>query len=108
MPTITADGIYYVDLGPDPTFTLGSFVSIYPEQLAFDDEIRQVGNCSFQISYSAKDWAGATVVTGHDFIGPYRTYYRVRYGNVAIQAGVIVSTKMIKGQDWMSVAGKTW
>lgn len=108
MPTITADGKYYVDLGPDPAFGVGSFISIYPEQLAFDDEIRAVGNCSWQISFSAKDQDGATIITGHDVFGPYRTYYRLRYGNIVIQAGVLVSTNTALGSDFMSCAGKTW
>lgn len=108
MPTIAADGIYYVDLGPDPTFATGTFKSTYPEQLQFDDIIRGVGNCSWQFSFGAKDQDDATVVSGHDFIGPYRTYYRLRYGNVAIQAGPLVSWTTELGTDALSCAGKTW
>lgn len=108
MPTITADGKYYVDMGDDPLFTGGSFVSIYPEQLSFDDQIRGVGNCNFQISFSAKDQDGATVVSGHDVFGPYRTYYRLRYGDIAIQAGVLTSWRTALGDDFMSCACKTW
>jgi hypothetical protein len=108
MPTITADGIYYVDLGSDPTFVGGSFVSAYPEGLQFDDMIKGVGNCSFAISFAAKDQDGATVVSTNDFVGPYRSYYRLRYGDVAIQAGPIVSTNTVLGSDFMGIAGKTW
>jgi hypothetical protein len=108
MPTIAADGIYYIDLGPDYQFSTGSFVSIYPEQLQFDDVIRGVGNCSWQISFSAKDQDGNTVVSGHDIFGPYRTYYRLRYGNITIQAGPLVSWTTELGTDYMSCAGKTW
>ena len=108
MPTISADGKYYIDIGADPLFTGGSFKSTYPEGLQFDDTIKGVGNCSWQYSFSATDQDGGTVVTGHDFIGPYRHYYRLRYGNVVIQAGVLVSTNTILGSDFMSCAGKTW
>jgi len=114
MPTVSADGKYYIDLSADPLFAPGNFVSTYPEQLAFDDQIGNglsnngVGNCSWQYSLSALDQDGGTVVTGHDFIGPYRTYYRLRYGNVVIQAGPTVSWTTILGSDIMSVAGKTW
>ena len=108
MPTITADGTFYVDLGTDPVFSGGSFVSTYPEGLQFDDTIKGVGNCSWQFSFSALDQDGATVVSGHDFIGPYRTYYRLRYGDIAIQAGTLVSAATTLGDDFMSCAGKTW
>ena len=108
MPTISADKTYYVDLGDDPDFTPGSFISMYPEGLTFDDGINAVGNCGFQVSFSAKDQDGSTVVNAHDWIGPYRDYYRLRYGNVAIQAGVVVSTNTILGTDYTSVACKTW
>lgn len=108
MPTVSADGTYYIDLGPDYAFSTGSFISIYPEQLQFDDVIRGVGNCSWQISFAATDQDNNTVVSGHDFIGPYRTYYRLRYGNVAIQAGPLVSWTTELGTDYMSCAGKTW
>lgn len=106
MPTISADGKYWVDLSFDPTF--GSFVATHPENLAFDDEIRGVGNCSWQFSFSALDQDNNPVVSGHDFIGPYRSYFRLRYGDVAIMAGPIVSWTTILGTDYMSVAGKTW
>lgn len=108
MPTIAADGIYYVDLGSDPDFSGGSFISIYPEDLAFDDEIRNIGNISFQISFSAKDQDGNIVISAHDVIGPWRTYFRLRYGNVAIMAGPVVSWNTKLGSDFISVFGKTW
>lgn len=114
MPTVTADNTYYVDLGPDPDFAPGSFKSVYPESLTFDDEIRSVGNCAFQLSYSATDQDGDPAVTAPvgsshvPFIGPYRSYYRLRYGNIAIQAGPIVTTSTKYGDDYMSIAGKTW
>lgn len=108
MPSIDDDNIYYIDLGPDPDFTDGSFISIYPENLTFDEEIRAVGNIAFQISFSAKDQDGNIVVSGHDVIGPYRTYYRLRYGYRAIMAGVITSWSTTLGADFMSVTGKTW
>lgn len=107
MPTITADGIYYVDLGPDSDFTPGSFISCYPEQLTFDDAIRSIGNCAWQITFSALDQDGALVVTP-DFIGPYRSYFRLRYGNAAIMAGTIINVHTKLGDDFMSIAGKTW
>lgn len=108
MPTITADGKYYIDLGTDPTFSGGSFISTYPEQLTFDDEIKAVGNVAWQISFAAKDQDNATIISGHDVFGPYRTFYRLRYGNTAIQAGVLTSTNTILGTDFMSCASKTW
>ena len=114
MPTVTADGIYYVDLGSDPTFADGSFISMYPENLEFDDAIRDAGNISFEISYSATDQDGNIVVTPPPppdyvpFIGPYRSYYRLRCGNIALMAGVITSTSTTLGSDFMTVTGKTW
>lgn len=114
MPTISADNAYHIDLGPDPDFTGGSFVSFKPEQLACDDMVRGVGNCSWQISFSAKDEDNATIVIPPappeyvPFIGPYRDYFRLRYGNVAIVAGPIVSTETKIGDDFVSVSGKTW
>jgi hypothetical protein len=113
MPTISADGIYYVDLGADPDFADGSFISIYPESIQFDDQIGNadqngVGNISFQISFSARDQDGAIVVSDHDFIGPMRSYFRLRYGNIAIMAGPITRVGTMLGSDFMSVTGKTW
>lgn len=108
MPTIAVDGKYYVDLGLDPDFTGGSFISIRPEQLQFDDQIKGVGNCSWQITFSAKDQDDNFIVTGHDVFRPYQTYYRLRYGNVAIQAGPLISWHTRLGDDYMSCAGKTW
>jgi hypothetical protein len=108
MPTISADDTYYVDHSSDPTFAPGNFISLYPEALTFDDMIRGVGNVAYQISFSALDQDGNTVVNGYDFVGPYRSYYRLRYGNIAIMAGVIVSTHLQRGMDFISVAGKTW
>lgn len=111
MPTVTADNTYHIDHSSDPTF--GSFISFHPEELQFDDQIGDgvqdgVGNCSYQISFSQIDEDNNPVVTGHDFIGPMRSYFRLRYGNVVIMAGPIVSTHTGLGDDFMSVAGKTW
>lgn len=108
MPTVIADGVYYVDLGADPDFTPGSFISVYPENCTFDHAIKGIGNISFQLSFSATDQDGNPAVSGLDFIGPYRDYWRLRYGNVAILAGVIVSSHSKKGSDYMDIAGKTW
>jgi hypothetical protein len=99
---------YYIDLSPDPSFSADAFITIHPESLSFDDEIRAVGNCSFQISFSATDIDGSTIISGHDVFGPYRTWSRLRYGNTAIQAGPLVSTNTILGTDFMSCATKTW
>jgi hypothetical protein len=107
MPTVSADGTYWVDISADPTFTPGSFISIYPESLTFDDMISGVGNCAFQVSFSARD-ADDNPIVSHDWVGPYRTYYRLRYGNIVIQAGPIVSANTVKGTDFTSIAGKTW
>lgn len=114
MPTVSADGIYYVDLGDDPLFSSGSFRTVYPENLQFDQEIRQVGNISFELSYSALDQDGNLAVTAPPppdyvpFIGPMRSYYRLRCGDIAIHAGVITKTSTVLGSDFMSITGKTW
>lgn len=114
MPTISADNIYYVDLGSDPDWSAGSFISVYPENPEFDGMIRGAGNLSFEISYSAEDQDGNLVVTDPSppdyvpFIGPYRSYYRLRCGNICIQAGVITQTSTTLGSDFMSITGKTW
>lgn len=106
MPTIEADNTYYIDHSDNDQFT--SFISFQPEALQFDDQIRGSGNVSYQISFSAIDVDGNPIVTGYDFIGPYRTYYRLRYGDICIQAGVITSLNTNLGDDFMSVSGKTW
>jgi len=108
MPTISADNTYYVDLGPDSDFGVGSFVSVFPEDCEFDGMIRGVGNISFQLSYTATDQDGNLSVPSKDFIGPYRSYWRLRYGDVAIMAGVITKTNTKLGTDFMSIFGKTW
>jgi hypothetical protein len=108
MPTISADHTYYVDLGPDSDFTTGSFVSVFPEDCEFDHTIRGIGNISFQLSYTATDQDGALAVPSKDFIGPYRSYWRLRYGDTAIIAGVITKTNTKLVTDFMSVFGKTW
>jgi hypothetical protein len=116
MPSITADGVYYVDLGSDPAFGTGSFVSVYPENCNCDRMIRGVGNITFQLSFSATDQDGNPAVTAPalvgsswvPFIGPYRTYWRLRYGNQMIMAGILTNTSSAKGSDFMSISGKTW
>jgi hypothetical protein len=113
MPTITADGIYYVDLGPDPDFTDGSFISAYPEQATWDDHVGNgdsdgVGNFSCQFTRTARDQDGDLVISAHDFIGPWRSYFRLRYGNDAIMAGPVTNTGIGLNDDFMSVSGKTW
>src|SRR6266404_2244093 len=109
MPTITADHTYYIDHSADPLFTPGSFISFKPENLQWDDMIRGVGNCSYQISFSALDVDGAVIVSGHDFVAPMTSYFRLRYGDIAIMAGPIVSSERASfHDDFMSVAGKTW
>jgi hypothetical protein len=110
MPTVAHDFTYYIDhTSTDPTFTPGSFISFKPENLAWDEQIRGVGNCSYQISFSALDVDGAVIVSGHDFIGPMRSWFRLRYGDVVIMSGPIVSSERTSfHDDFMSVAGKTW
>jgi hypothetical protein len=104
----SADGIYYVDHSDTWDFDDGFYISVYPENCTFDHQIRGVGNISYQISLSAIDADGAPVVTGHDFIAPMRSYWRLRYGNDVILSGVITSCRVKEGDDYMSVAGKTW
>lgn len=114
MPSVTNDGIYYVDLSDDPDFQPGSFKSVYPENCTFDDEIRNIGNVAFQLSYSAEDQDGNQAVPPPSggsqvpFIGPYRSYYRLRYGNAVIHTGIITNTNSHYGDDYVSIAGKTW
>lgn len=114
MPTISNDNTYYVDLGDDPDFGAATFISAYPENCSFSDQIRGVGDIGFQLSYSATDQDGDIVVTSPaspgnvPFIGPYRSYYRLRYGNTIIMSGVITQVGTNLGDDFMSVAGKTW
>jgi hypothetical protein len=84
--------------------------------------IKGVGNIGFQLSFSAVDQDGNPAVTAPvnaatssvarpswvPKYGPYRTYYRLRYGDVAIMAGVITNTSSAKGSDFMTLSGKTW
>jgi len=92
----------------DPDFTDGSYISILPENLSFDHKIRGVGNCSWQVSFSATDLDNNPIVSAHDLFGPWRTYWRLRYGSTAIIAGPITSWNTKRGSDFMSVVGKTW
>jgi hypothetical protein len=114
MPSVTYDNIYYVDLSDDPDFTPGSFASVYPENCSFDDEISAIGNIAFQLSFGAEDQDGNAAVprprggSQVPFIGPYRSYYRLRYGAAVIQTGIIVNTSTHLGDDYVSIAGKTW
>jgi hypothetical protein len=113
MPTVSADNLYHIDHSIDPTFAPGNFLSFKPEELSFNDSIGSgtldgVGDCSYAISFSSKDEDNNLIVSGHDFIGPYRSYFRLRYGNVVIMAGPIVSHHTGLGDDYMTVAGKTW
>lgn len=112
MPTVSADHTYYIDLTDDPGFV--TFTSHKPESLSFDDKIRGPGTCSWQISFSALDQDDAIIVVPvtapsyTPFIGPWRNYFRLRYGNVAIMAGPITDTDTKIGQEFVSVTGKTW
>jgi len=111
MPTVTNDGVYYVDLSDSPLFI--TFTSVYPEGCSFDHMIRGVGNISFQLSYSALDQDGNpavgafTTATG-SWIGPYRSYWRLRYGDQCILAGVITAVNSKLRSDYMNISGKTW
>lgn len=99
---------YFIDHSDDPTFAPGNFVTLFPENLEFDHQIRGEGNVSYQISFSATDVDDNPIVTGHDFIGPWRSYWRLRCGTIAIIAGVITPWNTKLGSDFMSVNGKTW
>jgi hypothetical protein len=84
--------------------------------------IKGVGDISFELSFSATDQDGNPSVTAPVNVadpntarpswvpkyGPYRTYFRLRYGDVAIIAGVITNTSSTKGSDFMTLTGKTW
>jgi len=109
VPTITADNIMYVDLGDDPDFSISNIVSVKPEGLEWGEEVRNAGDISFQLSYSAEDQDNNTIASyGRDFIAPYRSYWRLRFGNIAICAGWITVTSSKLGSDFMSITGKTW
>lgn len=114
MAEIVADNAYHVDLSSDEDFT--TFRTIKPESLDFSDAIRGIGNCSWQISLSAKDEDDNLIISypsdlwpvNRDFLGPYQFYFRLRYGNVEIMTGPIISTKITSGDDFVSIAGKSW
>jgi spore coat protein U-like protein len=110
MPTVSADGVYYVDLSATSDFAV--FQSVYPENCTFDHMVRGVGNITFQLSLSALDQDGNPAVgpfsTLGSWIGPYRNYWRLRYGNSTILGGVITQVQATVRSDYMTVSGKTW
>lgn len=112
------DGVYYLDYmdtpapgrgdAPDPDWSVLPYVCTYPENLAADDSMGGAGNCSWQWSLSANDVEGNPVMTGDTFIGPWRSYWRLRCGNTVIGSGPITGINIKLGDDFMSVAGQTW
>jgi hypothetical protein len=99
------DTDYYVDFFDSSLNTIKSF---RPENWSAELNIRSPDTISLEISFSALDMSGSTIVSSHDFIGPYRHGWLLRYGWVPISAGLITSVETELGSDFMSVGGKDW
>jgi len=99
------DTDYYVDFFDSSLATIKSF---RPENWTAELNIRSPDTISMDISFSALDMSGSTIVSSHDFIGPYRHGWLLRYGWVPISAGLITSVETELGSDFMSVGGKDW
>lgn len=111
-PSISVDGVYYIDYSThadgtlaDPDF--GTYYCALPENLEFDDMIAGTGNCSWEWSLSANDLEDNPIVS-HNFIGPMRSFYRLRCGSDVIVAGPVVGVNSRFSDQFMKVAGKTW
>jgi len=98
------DREYYVDFFDQ---NLDTTISFRPENWTCELNLREPDTISLDITFSALDMSGATIVT-HDFIGPYRNGWLLRQGWVPIQAGLITSVTTQKGSDFMTVGGKSW
>lgn len=96
---------YYIDHFDN---TLSVIHTFHPENLQAVLNISQPHTVTYEISYSALDTTGTTVVFAEDFIGPYRDGWLLRQGFVPIAAGLITSTNGKKGDDFMTVGGKSW
>lgn len=101
-----SDAEYYMDFFD--IFTLEVDVSFRPENWHVELNIREPDTVAVDISFSALDMSGATIVSGHDFIGPWRHGWLLRQGWTPISAGPITSVRTRKGSDFMSVGGKDW
>ncbi len=83
--------------------------SFKPENLRFTLNDEDPSTIAYEISKSAVDLNGDPVVIGNDFISPWDTHWRLRYGpDVTICAGVHNSVKMSYGDNFMSVSGTDW
>jgi hypothetical protein len=81
--------------------------TVRPENLSFtlNDEAPHTMTC--ELSLSAKNTAGADAVS-HDFIGPKRTGFKLRYGTDVIMGGYFESVRGSAGAGFMQIAGTSW
>lgn len=110
--SIAVDGVYYIDYSTNADGTIGDpdFASYYcalPENLEFDDAISGPGNCSWEWTLGAEDMEGNPILS-HNFMGPMRSFFRLRCGNDVIMAGPIVGLNSRYSDQFMKVAAKTW
>lgn len=106
---------YYVDYitdltdaPPNPDFSEASYYCTHPENLQMDDTIGDIGNASWEWSYSALDVEGNPILRESDFIHPWRSWFRVRYGTTVIMAGPVVRTNATIQDQFVKIAGQTW
>lgn len=100
----TDDTEYYIDHFDD---TLTVFQSFRPENFKAVLNVREPDTITYEISFSALDMAGSTIVT-HDFIGPQRTGWLLRQGWTPISAGLHTSHNTKLDDDFMTVGGMDW
>lgn len=112
------DGVYYIDLDHwDDVGLFTDYIVTFPENLTFDDAINGAGNVAFEYSFSALDIEGNQILN-HDgqadpgispyLTGPWWSWYRLREGPRVIHSGPITNMHLAHGNQFLSLAGKTW
>lgn len=108
-------GTYYIDYlsnltdtPPNPDWGVNHYITTLPENLAADDTIGGVGNCSWEYTFSALDVEGNSVLVAEDFIHPWRSWWRLRCGSAVIAAGPVIATKTKLGDEFVTIVGQTW
>jgi hypothetical protein len=96
---------YRTDIG-DGTDSV-YFQTIQPENLTFERNFRKPHAIYYEVSFGATDIRGRQAVT-HNFIGPYRTLWRLRRGNQTILRGMHTQVQANSEEEHVKVAGAGW
>jgi hypothetical protein len=102
---------WFVDHGYRSEIGNGSnsdyFQTIKPENLTFERNFRKPHSISYDVSFGATDTRGRRAVT-HNFIGPYRTLWRLRRGNKTILRGMHTQVETETESEYVAVSGAGW